>query len=179
MAKKPIAIPSVEDESNYIVFTLPDKTELRVIRMDFLDEDEADELSASVEALNHEFEFGSVAADIAAMAPDQELVWVPLSDSTKSRLLEMGVRIERILYENRRADKITIPDEDEDVLAGFEEFRDFKPTPTRRRGKDVALVMFKHVVSEEEYAKLEKLRVGQLEYMLAEWRKHSKVSLGE
>ncbi len=179
MAKKPIVIPSVDDESNYIVFTLPDKTELRIIRMDFLDEDEADELGASVEALNTEFEFGSVAADIAAMAPDQELVWVPLSDGTKSRLLEMGVRIERILHENRRADRITIPDEDEDVLAGFEEYRDYKPKPPRKRGRDLALIMFKHVVSEEEFAKLEKLRVGQLEYMLTEWRKHSKVSLGE
>ena len=177
MAKKPIVIPAVEDEANYVTFTLPDGSELRVIRMDFLDEDEADELNDSIEALNAEFEFGSVAADVAAMKPDEELFWVPLRDDTKTRLLGMGVVIERVLRENQRVDKITVPDED--TVAEFEPFRDFKPKPPRKRGRELALTMFKHVVSEDEYARLETLRLGQLEYMLSEWRKHSKVSLGE
>ena len=177
MSKKPIAIPDVEDEANYVTFNLPSGEPISIIRMDFLDEDSADELSDSIEELNVEFEFGSVAADIAAMKPDDKLYWVPLREETKQRLLEMGVEISRVLRENQRADEITVPDED--VLAEFEPYLDYKPKPPRKRGRELALTMFKHVVTEDELKRLEKLRLGQLDYMLTEWRKHSKVSLGE
>ncbi len=177
MAKKPIVIPAVEDEGSYVLFTLPDGSELRVLRMDVLDEDAADDLHDSIEALNSEFEFGSVAADVAAMKPDDELFWVPLRDNTKAKLMELGVCIERVLRENQRVDKITVPDED--VVAEFEPYLDFKPKPPRKRGRELALVMLKHVVTEDEYSKLENLRLFQLEHIASEWRKHSKVSLGE
>jgi hypothetical protein len=51
--------------------------------------------------------------------------------------------------------------------------------PARKKARLVALAMLKQFVSDQKYALLETLKVGQLDQILAGWREHSQVSLGE
>lgn len=174
---KPIVITDVDSDENRVEFQLPGGTVVKVPRLDFIDEDTFDALNSELEALDVKQQLVAVANDICAAAPGAKLQWQPLLDATKQTLTGLGVDITRIVANGTRYDEVTAPTDD--VVDAVKLHSGQKPLPLRKRGREIALTMLKHVVDEDEYALFETLRVGQLDKVLAEWRKHSTVTLGE
>lgn len=56
---------------------------------------------------------------------------------------------------------------------------DGNPLPVRKTSRAIALTMLKAVVPKDKYTSLEKCTSGELDQALAEWTKHSQMSLGE
>lgn len=57
--------------------------------------------------------------------------------------------------------------------------KDGNPLPQRKVSRAIALTMLSAVVSKKELEALEKCTSGELDQALAEWTKHSQMSLGE
>lgn len=174
---KPIVIASFDDDENYIPFTLPSGDTVRLLRMDYLDEDTFDAMNAALEAMDVEEQVIAVAHDIIEASPGAKLQWQPLLDEARTALLDAGVTIKRVATKDGRTDEVCAPTQR--VVNAVAELATRKPLPLRKRGREIALTMLKFVVSEEEFAQFEKMRLGQLELVLSEWRKYSKVSSGE
>lgn len=170
---KPIVITDAGHEENLVTFSLPGG-DVSIIRMDYIDEDTFDAMTAELEALDVEQQFVGVANDLANAKPGEKLAWQPLLDGTKARLIEMGAEVNRVVADGERRDEVSTVDVDV-----FKPYRERKPLPMRKRGREIALVMLKHVVSYDDFQKIESLRVGQLDRILSEWRKHSTATLGE
>lgn len=171
--KKPVVISDVEDEANYITFHLPGGAEVSVLRLDYIDEDTFDLMNADLEALDAEQQFIGVAADIASSEKGAKLQWQPLFDDAKNRLVELGADIHRVTKDGARYDEIS---GDPEVFA---EWADKKPLPLRRRAREVALTTLKYVVEDDELKHFTKLRLGQLNQIISEWRNQSRVTAGE
>lgn len=172
---KPVSITTAEKA--YIPFNLPGGVTVNVLRLDYMDEETFDEMQSAVEALDVEQQFVSVAADIAESKPGTKLQWQPLMDATKKRLTDLGVEIERVVNKDgTRIDEVTA---DADVAELFEEYAGQKPRPLHKRARAIAMTMLKFVLDEDELKHFDGLLVGQLNLILSEWRKNSRVTVGE
>lgn len=174
---KPIVIADVDSEENVIPFTLPGGRTVKLPRLDYIDEDTYDALNADLEASDVEQQLVAVANDLAASPVGEKLPWQPLLSATKEKLAALGVEVVRVTEDGVRRDEVSAPSDD--VVKRLKPYSDKQPQPIRKRGREIALTMLKHVVSDDEYKLFEQLRVGQLDRILAEWRKHSTVSQGE
>lgn len=174
---KPIVITDAADEENFIPFTLPGGKTVQVPRLDYLDEDTFDALNSDLEALDVEQQLIAVANDIASAKPGTKLQWMPLMELTKQKLAGFGVEIARVTVKDSRYDEVCAPTDE--VVAALKPYSEQRALPLRKRGREIALTMLKHAVAEEDYALFEPLRVGQLDRILSQWRKHSSVTLGE
>lgn len=174
---KPIVIADVDSDENQIPFTLPGGVTVKVPRLDYIDEDTYDALNTDLEALDTQQQLIAVANDVAASPVGAKLPWEPLLPAAKEQLTKLGVEIVRVTENGVRRDEVSAPSED--VVKALKPYSDKRPQPFRKRGREIALTMLKHVVSEDEYAMFEKLRVGQLDQILTEWRKHSSATPGE
>lgn len=173
---KPIVISAIED--NLIPFSLPGGKTVSVPRLDFIDEDTFDALNEDLEALDVEQQLVAVANDIAAAKVGAKLQWDPLLQAAKDKLTGLGVEIERVtVADGARRDEVSAPTED--VVEALKPYSDQKPLPLRKRGREIALTMLKHVVDDDDFEAFESLRIGQLDRILSQWRKHSTVTLGE
>lgn len=171
---KPVSISDVD--KNLIPFNLPNGKTVNVLRLDYMDEDTFDEMTAALEALDVEQQFIGVAADIAEAKPGTKLQWQPLLEGTKKRLEEMGVEIERVVKDGTRIDEISADDEVQEL---FQEYEGQKPLPLRKRARSIAMTMLGFVLDKDELKHFEGLKLGQLELILSEWRRHSRVTVGE
>ncbi len=172
---KPVSISAAD--KNVIPFNLPDGVTVNIPRLDFLDEDTFAAMQEALIELDVEQQFIGVAADIAEAKPGTKLQWVPLLEGTKKRLLKMGVEVERaVLKDGARVDEVSA---DAEVAELFEEYAGQKPKSLRKRARENAMTMLGFVLDEDELQHFESLKLGQLELVLAEWRRHSRVSVGE
>lgn len=171
---KPVAITSAEKA--YIPFNLPGGVTVNVLRLDYMDEETFDEMQAAVEELDVEQQFLGVAADIAESKPGTKLQWQPLMEATKKRLTDLGVEIERVVKDGARIDEVTA---DAEVAELFAEYEGQKPKPLHKRARAIALTMLKFVLDEDELKHFDGLLVGQLNLILSEWRRNSRVTVGE
>lgn len=170
---KPVQIT----DRSVIPFNLPGGVTVNVPRLDFLDEDTFDAMQEALIEADVEQQFIGVAADIAESKPGTKLQWAPLLEDTKKRLLEMGVSVERTVNEDGvRIDEVSA---DEEVQELFAEYEGKKPKNLRKRARENALLMLSFVLEKDDLKHFEPLKAGQLDQVLAEWRKHSRVSVGE
>lgn len=174
---KPIVISDADDEENVVPFALPGGAVVKVPRLDFIDEDTFDELNSALEALDVKQQLVAVANDVCSAAVGAKLQWQPLLEDAKKALTDLGVEITRVVVNGSRFDEVSAPTED--VVSALKPFSGQKPLPLRKRGREIALTMLKHVVDEDDYALFVPLRAGQLDKILTEWRKRSTVTLGE
>lgn len=174
---KPIVITDVTDEENVVPFALPGGKTVNLPRLDFIDEDTFDALNTDLEALDVKQQLIAVANDVVAVGVGKKSTWQPLLPGTKAKLLELGVEVSRSVDSDERRDEVCAPTVE--VLEALKPFSGSKPLPLRKRGREIALTMLKHVVDDDDYKLFESLRVGQLDRILTEWRKHSAVTLGE
>lgn len=171
---KPVSISAAD--KNVIPFNLPNGVTVNVPRLDFLDEDTFDAMQEALIELDVEQQFIGVAADIAEAKPGTKLQWVPLLDGTKKRLTDMGVEVERVVQDGARIDEVSA---DAEVAELFAEYAGKKPKTLRKRARENAMTMLGFVLTKDELKHFEGLLLGQLELILAEWRRHSRVSVGE
>lgn len=170
---KPVSIT----DKGSIPFNLPGGVTVNVPRLDFLDEDTFDAMQEALVEADVEEQFIGVAADIAESKPGTKLQWAPLLEGTKKRLQEMGVEVERVVNDDGvRIDEVSA---DEEAAEQFTEYEGRKPKTLRKRAKANALLMLGFVLEKDDLKHFDKLRVGQLDQVLAEWRRHSRVSVGE
>lgn len=174
---KPIVIVDASDDENRIPFQLPGGKTVKLLRLDFLDEETVDQMNVDLLELDVEEQLVAVANDIASAKVKTVLQWQPLLDGTKEKLSELGVEITRVVDKDGRRDDVKAASDD--VVEALKPFSERKPRSMRKRAREVSLTMLKYVVDEDELALFEPLRLGQLEQILGEWRKHSKVELGE
>ena len=170
---KPIVIPDVDSDDAKVAFQLPGGQVVNVLRLDYIDENVVDEMTDALTAQDVEAEVVAVANDLAAAKVGVVSQWQPLLDGTKTKLAGLGVVIDRV----DRVDEVTAPTAE--VVAALKPYSDQKPRPLRARGRDTALTMLKFVVTEDELALFEKMRAGQLDELVQQWRNHSRVTLGE
>lgn len=171
---KPVSI-SAADKS-VVPFNLPNGVTVNVPRLDFLDEETFDAMQEALIELDVEQQFIAVAADIAESKPGTKLQWAPLLEGTKKRLQEMGVEVERVVTDGVRIDEVSA---DAEVAELFEEYEGQKPKGLRKRARENAMTMLGFVLDADELKHFEGLRVGQYDQILAEWRRHSRVTVGE
>ncbi len=174
---KPIVITSAESDENKFPVTFPGGQVVKILRLDFLDEDTFDAMEADLAALDVQQQLLGVANDIIAAPVGAKLQWQTLLDGTKEKLTALGVDVNRVVNDEGRYDEVSAPTAE--VVEAVKQHSGSKPLPLRKRGREIALTMLKHVVGDEEYALFEDLRVGQLNDLLAEWRSNSRTTQGE
>jgi hypothetical protein len=146
-------------------------------RFDYIDEDTFDALMADLEQFDADQQVIAVANDLASLPAGESSSWQPLIDSAKETLVGLGVTVTRAVVDKRPQDNIAAPTDE--VLVALEPFSSQKPLADRKRSREIALLMLKHVVTTEQLVWFEALPSGALEELLTEWRKASNVSLGE
>lgn len=178
---KPVVLAGFDDERTKIPFQIPVKgrrpATVLIPRLDFIDEDTFDAMTGDLEASDAEQQVIAVANDLAAVPVGEVVSWEPLLDAARDQLVKLGVEIVRVAVNKQPQDDIKAPTEK--VLAALEPFSSQKPLPLRKRSRDIALTMLKHVVSAEQLVWFEALPSGALDELLKQWRNQSAVTLGE
>lgn len=174
---KPIIISDVDSDENLIPVEFPGGKVVKIIRLDYLDEETADAMQSDLEALDVEQQLVAVANDIASAKVGERLKWQPLLDDTKAKLVAVGVEVSRVVDADGRYDEVRAPSAA--VLDALMPYSEQKTLSVRKRGREVALTMLKHVVAEDELPLFEALVLGQLNSLLGEWRKNSSATQGE
>lgn len=178
---KAVALVGFDDDRTKIPFTIPVKggkpVTVSVPRFDYIDEDTFDEMTAELDRLDAEQLVINVAHDLADLPAGTESEWVPLNDTARKTLTDLGVEIKRVLLGKASQDNITAPTDE--VLSALEPYSSQKVLPLRKRQRQIVLSMLKYVVTEEELALFGTLPAGALDDLLKSWREKSNVSLGE
>jgi len=175
----PVVLYGFDDERTKIRFDVPVKgrkgpAQVHVPRFDYIDEDTFDAIMAELEAMDVEQQLCAVANDVAAAGPGVEVTWEPLLEDARTQLTQAGAVISR----RKTQDVITAPDQSVvDHLAGT--WGAVKPLPFRKRSRQIALAMLRHVVTDDEYQWFEALPSGDLDKMLTAWKDASTITLGE
>jgi hypothetical protein len=174
---KPIVISAVDSDENQIRIEFPGGKTVKILRLDYVDEDTFDAMNAELEALDVQQQLVAVANDIATSPVGTKLPWQPLLDATKETLIGLGVEVKRVVDGDERRDEVSAPTDG--VVEALKPYSGRKPLPLRKRGREIALTMLKHVVDADELELFEKLVTGQLNDLLQEWRNNSKTTQGE
>jgi hypothetical protein len=174
-----------DEDGNPIEGRVP--VSLWVRRFDYIDEETFDEMTADLEAFDVDQQMVGVANDLAGVPAGTSVFWEPLIPATVDRLKGLGVSVKRIAFPLPQADgqpAVSVPREEisaktTKVLAALEPYSSRKLLSSRKRSRDIALTMLKHVLPEDKLALCSRLTSGDLEQMLEDWRAHSRVGLGE
>lgn len=175
---KAVVLAGYDDEKTKIPFTIPVKgrkpATILIPRFDYIDEDTFDAIMSDLERMDVEQQVIAVANDLVDVDAGTEVPWEQLLDDAKTRLVALGVTVKR---KNQNQDSVCAPDDS--VLAALQPLAATKPLPLRKRSREIALAMLKHVVSEQELEWFTALPTGALDELLTTWRNQSTVSLGE
>lgn len=175
-------IPSIDDDRVKVTIgpiTLTDGEDLtlRIRRIDFLPDEVQDQIQKDCEAQDVEASLISVANDLVETPVGTPVFWIPVIKAARQMLVELGVKWERVAPNGMNRDKFTAPTKK--VVDALQEWADKPQLSLARREKSVALVMLKHVLTEDELAKVSTLTNGQVKAIAEEWQKQSALSLGE
>lgn len=175
---KAVVLAGYDDEKTKIPFTIPVKgrkpATILIPRFDYIDEDTFDAIMSDLERMDVEQQVIAVANDLVDADAGTEVPWEQLLDDAKTQLVALGVTVKR---KNQNQDVVCAPDDS--VLAALKPLAVTKPLPLRKRSREIALAMLKHVVSEQELEWFTALPTGALDELLTTWRNQSTVSLGE
>lgn len=175
---KAVVLAGYDDEKTKIPFTIPVKgrkpATILIPRFDYIDEDTFDAIMSDLERMDVEQQVIAVANDLVDADAGTEVPWEQLLDDAKTRLVALGVTVKR---KNQNQDSVCAPNDW--VLAALQPLAATKPLPLRKRSREIALAMLKHVVSEQELEWFTALPTGALDELLTTWRNQSTVSLGE
>lgn len=175
---KAVVLAGYDDEKTKIPFTIPVKgrkpATILIPRFDYIDEDTFDAIMSDLERMDVEQQVIAVANDLVDADAGTEVPWEQLLDDAKTQLVALGVTVKR---KNQNQDVVCAPDDS--VLAALQPLAVTKPLPLRKRSREIALAMLKHVVSEQELEWFTALPTGALDELLTTWRNQSTVSLGE
>lgn len=177
-----LEIPSIDDDRVKITIgpiTLKsgESFTLKVPRLDFLDPDEHESMIEELNALDVESQIIAVANDLAESPIKTESVWEPVLKPARLKLIELGVKWERISVEGRNRDKFTVPSQK--VLDALEPYSSQEVQSLPKRNRAVALTVLKHILTPAELEKCSQLAIGQLNAIRDEWQKQSNITLGE
>ena len=179
---KPIVLHGYDDEKTKIPVQIPvpGKTKPATVmlpRFDYIPELEFDALMDELEALDVEQQIISAANDLVALPVGEEVVWEPLIEETRTRLEKLGVEVRKTMKQGQTREVLSCPDGK--ALEALAPFAVSKPLPLRKRTREIALTMLKHVVSAEQLEWFEVLPSGALDELLSAWKESSTMSLGE
>lgn len=177
-----VEIPSIDDDRVKIsIGPIPipggDPITLRIPRIDFLPDEVQDEIQSDLEALDVEAQMIGVAVDLTETPVNTAVYWIPVLKAARQKLVELGVKWERVAPAGENRDKFIAPTKK--VVEALQLWADKPVLSLPRREKMVALAMLKHVLSEDELAKCSALTNGQVKAISVEWQNKSRMSLGE
>jgi len=179
---KPLKLASYDDERTKIAVEVPvtgrkQPVTVMLPRFDYIPEDKFDRLMDDLEALDVEQQVISAANDLTAVPVGEEVTWEPLIDEARARLEKLGVVVRKSMKQGQSRELLSAPDDT--VLEALAPFASVKPKPMRKRTREIALVMLKSVVSEEQYEWFDALPSGALDELLSYWKSQSAITLGE
>lgn len=178
---KAVVLAGFDDEKTKIPFTVPVKgrkpATILIPRFDYIDEDTFDAIMSDLERMDVEQQVIGVANDLVAVDAGTEVTWEQLLDDAKTRLVALGVIVSRTMRQGQSQDVVCAPNDA--VREALKPLAVTKPLPLRKRSREIALAMLKHVVSEQELEWFTALPTGALDELLTTWRNQSTVSLGE
>ena len=175
-------IPGINDERVRIAIgpietADGEKMTLRLRRIDFLPDEVQDAIQKELLAGDVEAQIIGVAKELVETPVNTPIIWAPVLKQARAELQGLGVKWERVAPLGYNQDKFTAPTKKiVDALAPWAD-KDILPLP--RRQKQAGLIMLKHVCSEEEYTKCERLTNGQVKAIVEEWQSRSEMKLGE
>ena len=175
-------IPSIDDDRVKVTIgPIPvkdgDPITLKIPRLDFLEPDVHDQLISDLEALDVEAQIIAVANDLTETPAKTPVFWEPVLKPARQKLVELGVKWERVAPNGVNRDQFTAPTQK--VVETLQPYSDQPVLSLPQRARSVVLTMLKHVLTEDELAACSKMAIGQLNAIRDEWQKQSQVSLGE
>jgi|GEM_PF-2114104 hypothetical protein len=179
---KPIVLAGFDDARTKLPVQVPVRGKTKPVtvklpRFDYIPEETFDALMADLERLDVVQQVIAAANGLAEAEVGEEVEVESLMDDAKKQLSDMGVEVQRNMKQGHAFDVLIA--KDDSVLEALKPMSEQKTLPLRKRSREVALTMLRHVVTPEELAWFEDLPTGALDELLSAWRDASTLTLGE
>jgi hypothetical protein len=179
---KPIVLAGFDDDRTKLPVQVPVRGKTKPVtvklpRFDYIPEATFDALMADLERLDVEQQVIAAANNLTEIEVGEEVEVDSLMDAAKTRLDELGVEVQRSMKQGHAFDVLIA--KDDSVIEALKPLAEQKPLPLRKRSREIAITMLRHVVTPEQLEWFEDLPSGALDELLTAWRDASTLSLGE